>query len=75
MLVNNNYLYLLAFPAFTNRCSAALSSSSSLLSSLSSSLSSSQSDVALGTSDVEAVSEALIKAVDYNMKRKYCKWH
>ena len=72
---NNNYLYRFAFSAFTNRCSAALSSSSSLLSSLSSSLSSSQSDVALGTSDVEAVTEALIKAVDYNMNRKYCKWH
>lgn len=57
-------------PAFTNRCAAALSSSSSMLSSLSSSMSSSQSDLALGTTDVEAVTKALVNAVNYNMQRK-----
>ncbi|XP_068741533.1 spatacsin-like isoform X2 [Montipora capricornis] len=56
--------------AFTNRCSAALSSSS-LLSSVSSSLSSSQSDIALGTTDVEVVTEALLNAVYYNMKQQH----
>lgn len=58
------------FLAFTNRCAAAFSSSGSVLSTLSSSLSSSQSELALGTTDVEAVTEALVGAVKYNMQRK-----
>lgn len=52
--------------AFTNRCAAFISSPSSL-----SSPSSSLNESLIGTTDVEAVTEALVRAVDYNMQRKY----
>lgn len=52
--------------AFTNRCAAFVSSPSSL-----SSPSSSLSESLTGTTDVEAVTEALVRAVNYNMQRKY----
>lgn len=51
--------------AFTNRCAAFVSSPSSI-----SSPSSSLSESLIGTTDVEAVTEALVRAVDYNMQRK-----
>ena len=53
--------------AFTNRCAAFVSSPSSL----SSTSSSSPSESLIGTTDVEAVTEALVRAVNYNMQRKY----
>lgn len=45
-------------------------SSVSLSSGASSSPSSSQSELALGTTDVKAVTKALVAAVKYNMQRK-----
>ncbi|XP_078373747.1 spatacsin-like isoform X3 [Oculina patagonica] len=52
--------------AFTNRCTALFSSSSSL-----SSPSSSLSECPIGTTDVEAVTEALVRAVNYNMQQQH----
>ena len=64
MLVN--LLTRSVLTAFTNRCAAFISSPSSL-----SSPSSSLSESLIGTTDVEAVTEALVRAVNYNMQRKY----